>query len=165
MTDATMEQVGGRVRLRFERELGASREAVWRALTDPEELTAWFPCRIITEEWKAGAELRFVFAGPDALELSGRVLECDEPRLLAFSWGDETLRFELFAAGEGTRLVMTDELDPPIAARNAAGWEGCLDRLAGRTPAEGAWKGRFDGYVAAFEPTLGPQEGPPAGRG
>jgi hypothetical protein len=50
-----------------------------------------------------------------------------------------------------------------VAARNAAGWEVCLDRLAGRNPAPDAWRPRFDAYVVAFEPELGPQEGPPTG--
>jgi len=165
MTDATMERVGGRVRLRFERDLAAPPEAVWRALTDREELAAWFPCDIVAEEWRSGVLLRFVFRDGEAPEFSGTVLECDEPRLLAFTWGDETLRFELSRSGGGTRLVMTDELDPPIAARNSAGWELCLDRLNGGVPGEGAWRVLFDRYVAAFEPTLGPQEGPPPGRG
>jgi hypothetical protein len=59
-------------------------------------------------------------------------------------------------------LVLTDELDAGIAARNAAGWEACLAHLSGEVPAE-EWKPLFDQYTAAFEPTLGPQEGPPPG--
>jgi uncharacterized protein YndB with AHSA1/START domain len=165
MPDAVLEPFGQRARLRFERELAAAPSEVWRALTDPEELAAWFPCQVIAEGWTAGATLRFVFPTGGVPELSGTVLEAHEPRLLSFTWGTETLRFELSPSGRGTLLVMTDELDRPIAARNAAGWEGCLDRLAGRVPADDAWKARFDGYAAAFEPVLGAQEGPPAGRG
>jgi len=59
--------------------------------------------------------------------------------------------------------VLIDELPAGAAARNAAGWEVCLDRLTGLDPSADAWRPRFDGYVAAFEPVLGPQEGPPAG--
>lgn len=47
-------------------------------------------------------------------------------------------------------------------ARNAAGWEQCLDRLAGIEPAADSWQPRFERYAAAFEPTLGPQQGHPA---
>ncbi len=89
------------------------------------------------------------------------MLECDEPRLLAFTWGPETLRFELIEVGGGTRLVMTDELDPPTAARNAAGWDVCLEMLDGRNPEPALWRRRFARYTEAFEPTLGHQEGPP----
>jgi uncharacterized protein YndB with AHSA1/START domain len=90
---------------------------------------------------------------------TGEVLEVDEPSVLAFTWGDDALRFELTAADGGTRLVLTDELPPDTAARNAAGWDDCLDLLAGRDV--GDWEQRFEGYRAAFEPTLGPQSGPP----
>ncbi len=97
------------------------------------------------------------------MTLAGEVLEVDEPRLLAFTWGEETLRFELAAEGTGTRLVLVDELPASRAARNAAGWDVCLDMLQGLEPAADAWQARFERYAAAFEPELGPQEGPPAG--
>lgn len=164
MGDAAVEPLGAMVRLRFERELPAPPAEVWRALTEPDRLATWFPCEVIAEAWQPGAPLRFVFER-GVVELTGTVLECDEPRLLSFTWGAETLRFELRPSEGGTTLVMTDELDPPIAARNAAGWDGCLDRLAGPTPGESSWQVRFDRYVSRFEPTLGRQEGPPAGRG
>jgi hypothetical protein len=97
------------------------------------------------------------------MTLTGEVRAVDEPYALEFVWGDEVLRFELCEAGGGTRLVLHNELAPGAAARNAAGWEGCLDRLEGRLPAPGAWQRRFNRYAKAFAPTLGPQEGPPAG--
>jgi uncharacterized protein YndB with AHSA1/START domain len=96
------------------------------------------------------------------MTLTGEVLDVDEPRLLAFTWGEDTLRFELSPQDGGTRLVVIDELPPGAAARNAAGWETCLDRLAGLEPDADAWQPRFEAYAAAFEPALGPQEGPPA---
>ena len=57
------------------------------------------------------------------MTLHGDVLAVDEPARLSFSWGDETLRFDLSAEASGTRMILTDELPPRIAARNAAGWE------------------------------------------
>ena len=66
------------------------------------------------------------------MTLTGTVLAVDEPKLLSYTWGDdEILRFELHPEGEGTRLVLSDQLQASWAARNAAGWEDCLDRLAG----------------------------------
>ncbi|HEY2716313.1 MAG TPA: SRPBCC domain-containing protein [Solirubrobacterales bacterium] len=91
------------------------------------------------------------------------MLAAAEPRELAFTWGEETLRFELSPREGGTRLVLVDELPAGAAARNAAGWETCLDRLAGLEPAADAWKAHFERCAAAFAPELGPQEGPPAG--
>src|SRR5207302_1582238 len=70
------------------------------------------------------------------LTITGEVLEVQEPHVLSFTWGEETLRFELFEEGEGTRLVLVDELPAHAAARNAAGWDTCLDRLAGLRPPE-----------------------------
>src|SRR5262249_49893356 len=113
---------------------------------------------------EVGAEIRFPFP-PEAwdMTLTGVVLEVDEPRVLAFTWGDDTLRFELSPVGDGTDLVLIDELPVDSAARNAAGWEQCLDRLVGRDPEPDGWQRRFERYVAAFEPTLGPQAGRPTG--
>jgi hypothetical protein len=73
------------------------------------------------------------------------------------------LRFELPAEGDATRLVLIDELPPDAAARNAAGWERCLDRLAGLEPAAGSWQPRFEHYAAGFEPMVGLQQPRPPG--
>jgi len=163
MQDARVEMSAeGRPILRFERHLSRRPSAVWRALTQPDELNAWFPCDIITEEWEVGASLRFVFGGGEGFDLHGTVLECDPPNTLAFTWGEETLRFELTEVDGGTWMVFTDELDPSIAARNAAGWDVCLERLEGNPTHDDLWRVRFDRYVDAFVPTLGVQEGPPS---
>jgi uncharacterized protein YndB with AHSA1/START domain len=163
MRDARVElSARGLPVLHFDRQLTRPPAAVWRALTDREELKAWFPCDIITEGWKVGASLRFVFRGGEWHDLDGTVLEYDEPHVLAFTWGDETLRFELSESEGGTRLLFTDELDPSIAARNAAGWDVCLELLESGQTDDDLWKVRFDHYVAAFAPALGDQVGPPS---
>jgi uncharacterized protein YndB with AHSA1/START domain len=165
MSDAVLVTSGSRPVLRFERHLRASPERVWRSITDPSELTGWFPCDVEAESWTVGAAIRFVFRQGEGPELMGVVLECDEPRVLAFTWGPETLRFELEPdGGGGTRLVFSDELDPPFAARNAAGWEVCLAALDPQAPVSESWQSRFEHYTGAFSPSLGNQEGPP-GRG
>jgi uncharacterized protein YndB with AHSA1/START domain len=139
---------------------------VWRALTDRDELRSWFPSDVIVEggRWTVGASITFPFP-PEVIDmtLTGEVLEVDEPNVLAFTWGEETLRFELSPRDGGTRLVLIDALDPGSAARNAAGWDVCLGRLSGLEPSTDAWLPRFEVYAAAFEPTLGSQEGAPAG--
>jgi uncharacterized protein YndB with AHSA1/START domain len=161
MQDVTLESTGTRPVLRLERRLARPPAEVWRALTDRDELATWFPCDILTDEWRSGAALRFVFRGGEGNDLEGTVLECDEPHLLAFTWGEEVLRFEIESDGSGSILVLTDELPAGWAARNAAGWEACLERLDGRDPAPDFWKGRFERYVAAFAASIGDQEGPP----
>ena len=162
MSEATIEKGAGNPRVRVERELADPPGTVWRALTDKDELARWFPCEVDVDggAWRVGARITFTFP-KDVIEMTllGEVLEVDEPRRLAFTWGEETLTFDLAEHGAGTRLVLTDELEPPSAAHNAAGWEECLDRLEGKEPA--GWRARFDRYAAAFEGELGPQAGPP----
>jgi uncharacterized protein YndB with AHSA1/START domain len=135
MTNGTLETNGARPVIRFERLLPHSPDEVWQSLTDPEGLKAWFPTDIITDEWKIGATLTFVFRENEAPDFTGIVLELEEPHRLAYTWGGETLRFVLTPQPNGaTLLVLTDELDGGIAARNAAGWEACLARLSGVNP-------------------------------
>ena len=165
MTDARLLD-GDRPAIRFERHLADPPGVVWQALTEREQLCTWFPCDVIIEggRWEVGAAISFPFR-PELdmdMTLTGEVLEVDEPNVLAFTWGDDTLRFELSPDGDGTRLVLTDTLPPDSAARNAAGWEQCLDRLAGIEPAPDSWQPRYEHYAAAFESTLGPQAGRPA---
>ncbi|HEX8073920.1 MAG TPA: SRPBCC domain-containing protein [Thermoleophilaceae bacterium] len=45
--NGTLETIDGRPALRFERRLPHSVERVWRAITEPEELKAWFPDTIV----------------------------------------------------------------------------------------------------------------------
>jgi uncharacterized protein YndB with AHSA1/START domain len=166
MNQATLLNDGPRPAVRLERHLPDPPAVVWRALTDREQLRAWFPCDVIVAggAWVPGAALRFPFPSEVIdMTLTGEVLEVDEPHLLVYTWGPETLRFELSTLDGGTRLVLIDELDPQGAARNAAGWDTCLDRLVGLEPSSETWLPRFQAYTARFEPVIGPQEGPPAG--
>jgi uncharacterized protein YndB with AHSA1/START domain len=165
MTQGTLLTDGARPAVRLERELPDAPPVVWRALTERDQLAAWFPCDVIVSggAWVVGATISFPFS-PDKIDmtLSGQVIAVDEPNTLSFTWGDETLRFELTPTDTGgTLLVMVDELPPSAAARNAAGWDECLDRLAGVGSGAESWRTRFDAYTAQFEPVVGPQEGPP----
>jgi len=152
--------------VRLERHLPDPPPVVWQAITDRGQLKEWFPCDVIVDggRWVVGAAITFPF--PSAvidMTLTGTVLAVEEPTLLSYTWGaGEVLRFELYPEGAGTRLVLIDQLPPGWAARNAAGWEDCLDRLAGRPADPAAWPRRFAAFSAAFEPVIGPQEGPPA---
>ncbi len=150
--------------VRLERYLSDPPDVVWGALTEREQLRSWFPCDVVVTGglWTVGASIRFPFPTEVAdLTLTGEVLEVEKPRVLAFTWGEEVLRFELSPHEGGTLLVLTDELPPSAAARNAAGWDDCLDRMTGLEPAPNAWRAHFAAYAAVFEPMVGPQQGPP----
>ena len=172
MTDAVLVTTGldateARPAVRLERYLSDPPPVVWRAITDRAQLKEWFPCDVIVAggRWEVGAAITFRFpAEMTDMTFTGAVLAVDEPKLLSYSWGEEEiLRFELYPEGDGTRLVLNDQLRASFAARNAAGWDDCLDRLAGRPGDKGAWGRRFAVYSAAFEPVIGPQDGPPSG--
>jgi hypothetical protein len=95
----------------------------------------------------------------------GRVLGCDPPNYLAITWGDDELRFQLEPLdGGGCRFTLFDLLDGrDAAARNAAGWDVCLDELdkhlAGETTdgphssTAKPWRPCYDAYVTAGLPT------------
>jgi uncharacterized protein YndB with AHSA1/START domain len=161
MSDATLLSAGRRPVIRLERHLAQSIETLWTALTDTDEMRSWFPTRIEIDEWKVGATLTHHFDGHDVDPLPGTVIEWQPPERATFTWAEDAITFDLTAILDGTAFVLTEELSATNAARNAAGWESCLDRLEFGRETE-TWTTRFDRYVAAFEPVLGHQDGPPA---
>ena len=167
----TLEKTDGRWRLLFVRRLPHPPEKVWRALTEPEHLDAWFPTTIEGER-TVGAKLRFAFPFDDAPDMNGEMLAWDPPSLLEFTWGEgEELRFELRPDTDGAGTVMTfastfDELGK--AARDGAGWHACLDilhyHLAAEKPPfdpDKRWAEVHPRYVEALGPeasTIGPPD-------
>jgi uncharacterized protein YndB with AHSA1/START domain len=161
---ATLDTVDGRPTLRFERRLRHAPEKVWRAITDPAELTHWFP-QDLDGSFAPGASLRFVFRGePPVLDgeviedFRGEVLEIDPPRTLAYTWGDDVLRWTITPDGDGCLLTLTDTLaERGKAARDGAGWAVCLEGLQARLdgtagPAGDRWKELYENYQRAFGP-------------
>ena len=164
--DGILEPAGNRWQLRFTRRLGHAPEKIWRALTEPEQLQAWFPQRIVGE-WSVGAPLRFVSAFGD---FEGEVMAFEPPSLLEFRWGTDTIRLEVAPEGRGSVLTLIDTFDElGKAARDAAGWHECLDALehavVGTRPAWAPgdrWQAVHDTYVDRFGPeaaTIGPPPG------
>lgn len=167
-----LEQVDGRWQLRFRRKLPHSPEKVWRALTEPEHLVAWFPTDIEGER-AAGAPLRFRFREGEGPAIDGEMIQFDPPVALEFRWGQhETLRFELQPDADGCLLTFVNRFDElGKAARDAAGWHSCLDALghhltgqpAPWTPQE-RWRQVHRSYVERLGPdaaTIGPPTSSP----
>jgi uncharacterized protein YndB with AHSA1/START domain len=162
----TLDTDGGSHRLTFVRRLRQPPAVVWAALTEPEQLEAWFPTRIDGRR-EAGAALRFVFRNGEGATTDGSLLVWDPPRVLALQWGGETLRFELRPLDGGTELTFTDTFtELGKAARDGAGWHVCLDLLERAVDGEGTataapWPQVHPHYVAAFGPqaaTIGPPQ-------
>ena len=168
--DGELRAAGDRWQLRFSRTLPHPADKVWRAITEPEHLEAWFPQRIVGDR-VTGARLRFEMdqSGIDAFD--GEMLRFEPPTLLEFTWGDDVLRFELEPVGDHTVLTLLDTFtELGKGARDAAGWHECLDRLeadlrgAAPGPWGDVWARVHPSYTERFGPaasTIGPPEGQP----
>ena len=168
-----LQQAGDRWRLVFKRRFEHEPEKVWRAITEPAHLEAWFPQRIVGE-WAVGAPLRFeATTGPEH-GFDGEVLAYEEPSLVEFRWGTDTIRLEIESQDGGCVLTLTDTFgELGKAARDAAGWHVCLDQLeraldgaASPVVSTARWRQLHPGYVERLGPeasAIGPPEGHPVG--
>ena len=110
------------------RQLRHSPEKVWKALTDPAELSEWAPFDADGNLGVAGATVRLTTVGAPSSHVSeGIVRRADEPRVLEYSWGDNDMRWELQALEDGTRLTLWHKIDRRFISMGAAGWHICLD--------------------------------------
>lgn len=114
------------------RDFPLTADELWAYLTTPDGLSRWIAEGHIGPE---RAELRFLDNGG---EIAGVVTTWNPPHIVAFEWGGgptqpagSRVRFELFAEGTRTRLVLTHSRATAAAAPDfAAGWHLHLDTLA-----------------------------------
>jgi uncharacterized protein YndB with AHSA1/START domain len=126
-----MEEFGtiGAAEVVFERRFEASREQVWRALTDPAELAGWLaPAEI---EMRVGGSVVLKFDDGDE---HGMITELREPELLAYTWNegktDSLVRFELEQDNGGTRLTLRHTFDGEVDLSSfGGGWHHHLEML------------------------------------
>lgn len=126
--------------LSVDRRIAAAPERVWRAFTEPRELSEWFWPPAFATDASLVAEVGGAFraySAPVGLGVSGVVTQAVAGRRLALTWRwdakqKETAAVLLFAPdGDGTRLTVrhdgfsTDEM----VADHVRGWSDCLDRL------------------------------------
>ena len=154
--------------LQYRRRYGHSADKVWRALTEPAELAAWFPTTIEGER-RAGASLRFSFPENRIPAFEGEMLAYEPPSMMEFRWGPDVVRIELRAVSGGTELTLLDTLEERgKAARDGAGWHSCLDALEASLDGDAKsreqlsrpdWGELHARYVQSFGPeaaTIGP---------
>ena len=77
--DASLHTIDGRAVLWMERRLAQPLARVWRALTEPAELSRWFPATVSLAELFVGAGVRFDFGDGTAVP-GGRITVVDPPR-------------------------------------------------------------------------------------
>jgi uncharacterized protein YndB with AHSA1/START domain len=129
------------------RQLRHSPEKVWQALTDPAQLREWAPFDADGSLGAVGNKVKLTTVGAPALHVTeARVTRADAPEVLEYNWGDHSMRWDLEAAGNGTRLTLWTQIGRRFIAMGAAGWHiafDVLDRLLSGNP-----MGRFVGPEA-----------------
>lgn len=134
-TQATLCRDNARSSVRLQRRYPAPIDRVWRCLVEPAEVNAWWTPMTVELVPEPGGAMTFTWPGGDTE--AGQVLAVDPPHFFVHTWGPDTLRWELCAAGDATDLiVVTTVADPDHVAYSAAGWHAGLDllgdHLAGR---------------------------------
>jgi uncharacterized protein YndB with AHSA1/START domain len=156
----------GRSVLRLERRYPHPIARVWQAVTTPEHLAAWFPSQVRLD-LRVGGDVHFS-GDPNLPDLTGRVTDLEPPHVLAFTWDDDHIRFELAEDGDGTRFRLVHTFgDTAGAASFASGWASCLEDLG--ADLDGAEPARrrpgtadHESYVARFrldQGTVAPADG------
>ena len=170
--EAILQDESGRAVLRFERRLSHSPERVWNALIERDELVKWHPTPFELESEVAGAVEYFTVENSPEMPV-GAVTEYDPPRVLAHTWGEDLLRWEIEPRDDGCVLVLTQTFDDRFkAARDAAGWDLCLDALTSalegspaphRRDDEGRIPGGWEELNRAYQERFGisPEEATP----
>jgi uncharacterized protein YndB with AHSA1/START domain len=141
----TLTTESGRHVLRMQRRLRHPIEKVWRALSEPGELGHWFPSKVELD-LAPGGKIRFIEESDEYPSLDGEITDLDPPRLIAFTWDTDHLRWDLQPDGDGTLLTLTHTFDDRYGAASfASGWTGCIDVLELRLAGELAGPDNPDG--------------------
>ena len=160
MSDYAVVTAPGTVRI--ERLLPGPIERVWSYLTESDKRAQWFAGG--ETELKSGGRVELVFRNSELTNnddpaparyakqagevvMTGRVIECEPPRLLVHTFGGEgsQVRFELTPRGDKVHLVITHSGVETFEGMTsiAGGWHTHLGilmaRLEGREP-DGFWR-------------------------
>ena len=147
MTDPTPTEAADREIL-ITRIFDAPREQVFRAWTDPDEVSAWYgpehfdtPRDRINIDLRVGGRYELAMVSRDGgteYALGYEIIELVEPELLVLrsdpmpevGMNESTVtRVEFHDHGEKTRMTMTDGPYPQGRAQAEAGWGSAFDKL------------------------------------
>ncbi len=161
--------VDGRSGVQFECELPGSVEQVWAAVSAPDQVCQWFPSKLTFQPVVGGS---VSFSGdPNVPDETGRVLDYQPGRRLGFTWGDSEVHFTVARIDlQRSRFVLLNLLaSADEAARNAAGWQLCLEQLealVSKGHADGPhgqasadWPAIYEAYVGVGFPSGAPIPG------
>lgn len=170
----TVEEVGGKHVLRYERRLNHPVERVWTALTHPDELAGWLAAaeelelteggRIalrwlnVPEDWSEWEKQGVETSDGTAEVVRGTITRLDPPRLIEYDTDlMGRMRWELRADGGACVLTFTNTAELPDGhppEQTLAGWHIHLDHLAealeGRPVEWSTWTEDYMGEWAAI---------------
>lgn len=125
--------------LTIRRTFDASRERVFRAFTDPDELAQWFVPEGMTAEVHAlepepGGAFEVSWTdGDKRIDNEGTYVEVVENERLVSAeevgGGELRLAYEFRDVDGGTEVVLTQTFPGPVPDGAAEGWTGILDNL------------------------------------
>jgi uncharacterized protein YndB with AHSA1/START domain len=120
--------------IRFERTSKHSQERMWRAITDPDEVSRWmdYPATI---DLRRGGDYLIDFTSTDDDVLDGVITLVEPGRVLRYAWGTSMVEWTIVSDGDGCAytFVQTGLAHRQIEDEEglAAGWHEFLDRLEG----------------------------------
>ncbi|AOS63656.1 uncharacterized protein YndB with AHSA1/START domain [Actinoalloteichus hymeniacidonis] len=132
MSDA-LRPAGDKWALRFERRLAHPPKKVWRAITEPANLSEWYPLTVTELDPRIGGAI--LFRDEEGTELRGEITEFEPLKAFAFQeFGEQDrvddLQLELRPDADGCLLIFTHTFaDKTEAAGTETGWNRCLDAL------------------------------------
>lgn len=152
--------------LKFERMLPGPIERVWAYLTESDKKAQWLAAGEVEPRVGGKVELHFQYNNlsakddpipekyrhmEDGTYFTGKVTSFDPPRLLSYTWGEETgeeseVTFELIPKNDKVLLILTHRRlgdDRSLLISVSSGWHTHLgilnDKLNGKEP-DGFWK-------------------------
>ena len=126
--EGTYLEIDGRPAVRFERIYDHPVARVWAAVTEPEEMRHWFPSPEVRHDGRTGGSIT-VSGDPYSPDpKTSRVLVWEPPVRVRVGGRRAAPHAERARPGLPARAGQ-HPLDPGAGARNAAGWEMCLELL------------------------------------
>lgn len=118
-------------------------EKLWEALTRGDFTEKYWGGRRVESEWRVGAPIHYRYDEGRKLDITGEVLRCEPPKVLAYTFGvghdaggpreaPSRVTFEIRPMGPLCRLTLTHDEFPPgskLLPGIANGWPGIMSNL------------------------------------
>ncbi|MEO8540422.1 MAG: SRPBCC domain-containing protein, partial [bacterium] len=117
--------------IRYDRTSKHSAERLWRAITDPTEVTSWmqYPA---TVDLRVGGDYRVDFSKTNSGLLDGVIVAIEPARLLRYAWGTTIVEWTIEPAAQGCKHTFLQTGLPdrgPGEEQLVAGWHAWFDDL------------------------------------